>query len=291
LKSLILNFSLNLVLNIIWLLKIAHTLHHNLWLCIINNHGVISHWRSFFTWLLLNLFCNSSSIWVWGPFITSFSLKLIVIELDHMLGQGHLSICILNPKMRHRNLRGHKFLWRLRVNLVSLFTHFTSAFDKWLVLLLWFGNRAAFTICYIFTFRNLTLRSWSWFWSWSWSWSWSWFGHLGILFGLIVVLNCGVLHIEHEAEDWSLTNYRFELNLSSVVLKDLLADKEPDTVVVKVSIFSKLRHLEIIFYFVVDVWKVKSIERFLEVIVILLADAPSEVFNLEVNLLLVSIIP
>jgi hypothetical protein len=75
------------------------------------------------------------------------------------------------------------------------------------------------------------------------------------------------------------------------VLKDLLADKESDTVVVKVSIFSKLRHLEIIFYFVVDVWKVKSIERFLEVIEILLADAPSEVFNLEVNLLLVSIIP
>jgi len=196
-----------------------------------------------------------------------------------MLGQGHLSICILNPKMRHRNLRGHKFLWRLRVNLVSLFTHFTSAFDKWQVMLLWFGNRVAFTICYIFTSRNLTLRS------------WSWFGHLGILFGLIVVLNCGVLHIEHEAEDWSLTNYRFELNLSSVVLKDLLADKEPDTVVVKVSIFSKLRHLEIIFYFVVDVWKVKSIERFLEVIEILLADAPSEVFNLEVNLLLVGIIP
>ena len=117
LKSLMLNFSLNLVLNITWLLIIAHTI--SLWLCIINNNGVVSHWRSFSTWLLLNLFCNSSSIWVWGPFITSFSLKLVVIELDHMLSQGHLSTCIFNPKMRHRYLRGHKFLWRLRVNLVS----------------------------------------------------------------------------------------------------------------------------------------------------------------------------
>ena len=119
LKSLILNFSLNLVLNIIWLLKIAHSVHHSLLLCIINNNGVVSHWRSFSTWLLLDLFCNSSSIWVWGPFITSFSLKLIVIELNNMLGQGHLSICILNPKMRHRFLSGHKLLWRIRVNQVS----------------------------------------------------------------------------------------------------------------------------------------------------------------------------
>ena len=126
------------------------------------------------------------------------------------------------------------------------------------------------------------------FWSiWPWPRLWIWW-----LSFVIVVQDSCVPCIKPEAKDGTVPRDILERDNSSVLLENFLANEQAYAVRVKVSILWVLRQLGI-FTFVIDgdFRGVESIEHIVEVVKVLLFHPSGSVLYLEIDLLLVRIVP
>lgn len=115
----------------------------------------------------------------------------------------------------------------------------------------------------------------------------------GIL--VVVILHSGVPHVEPKTKYGALPHHRFKLDRSPKLTEYFLANKEPNGVVIQVTILRVLRHLIIVRAPISLTPRylgyLKGIKNFIKMVKITLLDSLSQIFYLKVNLLLISIEP